>query len=522
MSPAWDDRLPVPVSPYGPLAGLALHVHDLTLHGRDPECLIAADEAEAVAALFGDERTIRMIRMARVYALGALGRLDEALTVGEELAAQWGSVTGPRTTDAKVLADTAEVLIRLGRIDDGLHYVARAVSLLEVAPRGTVRYISAMSSVCDAARAAELFELADDCIRVAIDAFATSTDDLYRSSAELQRAELLLEWALRLEQVGRTEEAYTLYTQSVGMLQYWSDRDQAGPLGVALLAVGCAKLGRPDDARAIVDAWLLPMREAGQQHEGRLLHLAYGLVLRSAGDLRGARREFLAADELAVQPSQHLIFRYELAVLAAEQSPGEATQTMLGTVAGQLEVLWRLRLDRRTMLRQAIRRVELEAARAQADHAAASDALTGLGNRRMFDLLIGELRSGGALLLIDVDHFKGINDAFSHGVGDRVLGEIAAVLRAHCRHDEVAIRFGGDEFAMFLRTDGYEAARIGERIREVVVARDWSTIADGLRVTLSMGLAACTDGMSGRELYDRADAHLYTAKRRGRNQLAAA
>jgi diguanylate cyclase len=66
------------------------------------------------------------------------------------------------------------------------------------------------------------------------------------------------------------------------------------------------------------------------------------------------------------------------------------------------------------------------------------------------------------------------------------------------------------------------AARIAERIREVVIARDWSTIADGLRVTLSMGLAALTDGMTGRDLYDLADTHLYTANRRGRNQLAAA
>jgi diguanylate cyclase (GGDEF)-like protein len=174
------------------------------------------------------------------------------------------------------------------------------------------------------------------------------------------------------------------------------------------------------------------------------------------------------------------------------------------------------------LLRQAYRRMELEAARTTADLAASSDALTGLGNRRMFDRRIDTVADGGSLLLIDVDRFKDINDRFSHGIGDRVLGEIAAVLRSHCRHDEVAIRFGGDEFAMFLITGEEQARQIAERIRRVILARDWSTIAPGLTVTLSMGLAACQRGERGRDLYDRADARLYTAKRAGRNQLAAA
>jgi diguanylate cyclase (GGDEF)-like protein len=75
---------------------------------------------------------------------------------------------------------------------------------------------------------------------------------------------------------------------------------------------------------------------------------------------------------------------------------------------------------------------------------------------------------------------------------------------------------------MFLSTGEEEARQIAERIRRVILARDWSTIAPGLTVTLSMGLAACRAGEPGRELYDRADARLYVAKRAGRNQLAAA
>lgn len=209
------------------------------------------------------------------------------------------------------------------------------------------------------------------------------------------------------------------------------------------------------------------MRAAGQQQEARLLHLAYALVLRGRGDLRAARRELLAGDELAAQLTQHLIFRYELAALVAQVSPDAGTQTMLATVVSQFELLWRLRLDRRTMLRQAGRRPELEAAQVSADLAASSDALTGLGNRRMFDRRINEMRGVGALLLIDVDKFKHINDTFPHRAGDRVLVELAAVLRAHCRHDGVAIRFGGDEFAMFLSTGVREAGLEHDRGRTV-------------------------------------------------------
>ncbi|AGL20883.1 diguanylate cyclase [Actinoplanes sp. N902-109] len=513
------EGLPALLLPYGPFAALALHVHDLTIQGRQAETLTAADHAEGVATVLGDLRTVRSVRLGRMYALTALGRLQEALAVGEQLVS--ASLTaGPRSTDAKILADTAEVLLRMGRIDDGLVYLARAMVLLETAPRGSVRYVSAMSSLCEAAKVAELFELADECLRVPDDVLDFS--DLYRSSADLQRAELRLEWGLRLEQVGRVEEAARLYESSVTLLERWAGLLPDAPLASALLALGMAKTGRYAEALGIVHELLLRMRQEGQDHESRLLHLAHGVVLRDTGDLRGARREFVAADQLAYQPDQRLIYRYELAVLATLELPGEAAQAVLAALRDQIDMLWRLRLDRRTMVRQAYRRVELEAARAGADRAATSDALTGLGNRRIFDRRMGSLAGLSALLLIDVDRFKTINDDFSHSVGDRVLAEIAGVLRAHCRADEEAVRLGGDEFALFLSASEREGRQVAEQIRQVILARDWSAIAPGLRVTLSMGLAACRPGESGHDLYDRADAHLYAAKRAGRNRLTAA
>jgi diguanylate cyclase (GGDEF)-like protein len=298
------------------------------------------------------------------------------------------------------------------------------------------------------------------------------------------------------------------------------------PLATALYALGLVKTGAVDAALAVAADLVGPLRaHGGHEHEARLAHLAYGIALRCKGDLGGARREFLAAAELAPLSSQRLIFQYELAHLAALAEPGESAATLFAAVRAQARHLWQLRNERRSMLRQASRRVELEAARERADRAAAQDALTGLGNRRQFDRQLDRLGDGTAavvLLLVDVDRFKGINDRYSHGTGDRVLREVATVLRAHCRQDDVAVRLGGDEFALFLRCDLATAARVGARIRDVIAARDWNELALGLRVTLSMGVAQLADGMSGRDLYDLADRHLYAAKRGGRDRVAAA
>jgi diguanylate cyclase len=307
----------------------------------------------------------------------------------------------------------------------------------------------------------------------------------------------------------------------VSLVLYWAQVVDESPLAAALLVLGLAKTGQGHEAAMLAEALIAALHAGGQRHEARLVHLGYAQALRSHGDLRGAHRELMAGAEMAEQPWQHLIFQYELATLAADEEPGEATNTMLVALRGQARYLWRLRLERRTMLQQARRRVELEEARVRADRAAASDALTGLGNRRQFDRQIETLHGSVVLMLVDVDKFKGINDRYSHGVGDRVLREVAAVLCAHCRQDDVAIRFGGDEFALFLRTDLATAARVGDRIRQVIAARDWSELGLGLRVTLSIGVAALADGMDGRELFDHADRQLYAAKRRGRDQLAA-
>jgi diguanylate cyclase (GGDEF)-like protein len=169
----------------------------------------------------------------------------------------------------------------------------------------------------------------------------------------------------------------------------------------------------------------------------------------------------------------------------------------------------------------------LEEAAASA-HAAAVDPLTGLFNRRHFHLRLDEeverarrQASPLALLLIDVDHFKPLNDRLGHLIGDAVLRVVGDVLRRSIRLFDVCARYGGDEFAILMPGGGTENARqIAERIREGVEDSRPSVgpWVHDLRVTASIGMATFA-GEAGEELIERADRALYEAKRLGRNRV---
>ncbi len=158
---------------------------------------------------------------------------------------------------------------------------------------------------------------------------------------------------------------------------------------------------------------------------------------------------------------------------------------------------------------------------------AMEDALTGLANRRQLDerleAMVREAGEHGGVVTIalaDVDHFKGINDRFSHAVGDEVLRCVGEILRAHCRVDDLAGRYGGEEFVLIFRgRDMREAADMCERVRRAVEGWDWQSIHPHLRVTLSMGLASSASIDHPQGLLDAADHWLYEAKHHGRNQI---
>jgi diguanylate cyclase (GGDEF)-like protein len=168
---------------------------------------------------------------------------------------------------------------------------------------------------------------------------------------------------------------------------------------------------------------------------------------------------------------------------------------------------------------------ELEALHAQLREQAERDPLTGVHNRRYLarelERLTHERVAGPiSLAVLDVDHFKTINDRFGHAAGDEVLIRIARLLCDHLRESDSIIRSGGEEFIIVMpRTDGNAARACCERIRQAVNTEVWSSVADGLNVTTSLGVAT-TDGPTELEGVIRlADQRLYEAKRNGRDRV---
>ena len=163
---------------------------------------------------------------------------------------------------------------------------------------------------------------------------------------------------------------------------------------------------------------------------------------------------------------------------------------------------------------------------------AVTDQLTGLHNRRYMNgqlsALVTRAAMGGepvAALLVDIDHFKKINDNYGHDVGDEVLREFALRIASNVRAIDLPCRFGGEEFVIIMPDTGLEgAARVAERIRNNVAGSPFR-VADGkdlLTVTISVGVAATLgEGDTPQALLKRADEAVYEAKAQGRNKVCA-
>lgn len=153
---------------------------------------------------------------------------------------------------------------------------------------------------------------------------------------------------------------------------------------------------------------------------------------------------------------------------------------------------------------------------------AMTDPLTGLLNRRaLFDGHTQEVPQNTALLLMDLDHFKTVNDRFGHAAGDRVLRVFAEVILSNIRAHDVAARLGGEEFCIMLSSSSPKSASlVAERIRATLEGLAFQTPGGTINATVSIGVAIrCATPESLQALLNRADAALYRAKADGRNRV---
>jgi diguanylate cyclase (GGDEF)-like protein len=157
------------------------------------------------------------------------------------------------------------------------------------------------------------------------------------------------------------------------------------------------------------------------------------------------------------------------------------------------------------------------------------DGLTGIFNRRFFEMRIGQEIERAqryelelSVMIMDIDHFKRINDEFGHLLGDEVLKQISKLITEHLRKPDVVCRFGGEEFAVLLtETSGERAIAVAEKLRQVVSSFPFPGIPRP--VTFSAGIAEFPrQGRTRDELVHAADAALYSAKQAGRDRICAA
>ena len=218
---------------------------------------------------------------------------------------------------------------------------------------------------------------------------------------------------------------------------------------------------------------------------------------------------------------------YAAAYAAAGAVPSEATHGPLAAMLVLLAAFWTNRRMQRDQHRRAHHMAQtiiaLRRHAAAFERDATTDALTGLANRKAFDrelaLAFEERLSGNAsaLLLIDLDGFKQINDTWGHGIGDAALRQVARVLLQESRAEDLVARLGGDEFGVLARSiDGAAARRLAQRLQRAAASKSVHQDADGkaVRVSFSVGIAALADHADLDAALISADRDLYAEKAR--------
>ncbi|MDT8403725.1 GGDEF domain-containing protein [Sulfuriflexus sp.] len=155
------------------------------------------------------------------------------------------------------------------------------------------------------------------------------------------------------------------------------------------------------------------------------------------------------------------------------------------------------------------------------------DTLTGTLNRAAYDTMLAKEIDIArrhdtplSLLVLDIDHFKKINDTYGHAMGDNALKAMVKRINSKIRSSDILFRYGGEEFTIVLNNTGIDGARLlAERIREAIEEMVYINNDVSMRFTVSIGISTLTRSESGDSLFDRADKALYKAKRSGRNQV---
>ncbi len=399
--------------------------------------------------------------------------------------------------------------------------LARATVMLESADSGALQRACAHNSCAIVYGQRRLWELEDYQYAAAEALLAACVGSPLPSTVLFNRAELQLDWACALREIGdaegvaehcRTGAAVSAAAKKiVSMPPSW--RREMLVHDLLLAAVGGADIA--EEARALLIEEL-----PGAQASAGYLHLAIALSPGLPETRAEAAEQAIESIDPGVGPTE-----YDLALRVAaelEAAAGDGRSAGLRCAQRQIELRWGSRLSTLAAMESLLQGERLRAENDRLSRYAHLDDLTGLANRRGLHRYLTAVRQCGgqqlAILLVDVDGLKQINDRYGHSAGDDTLIGLAAILTANIRTTDLAVRLGGDEFALVLAdTDLLVAARRADDIVAAVKAVPWHHANTGLAVTVSVGLAGGHPEEID-EITARADAAMYQAKAAGGSQ----
>jgi diguanylate cyclase (GGDEF)-like protein len=336
-----------------------------------------------------------------------------------------------------------------------------------------------------------------------------------------------------LNNVGATLERMDRLAEAERALREALERSTSSGYGEgvvnASLGLGrvCDRTGRTAEARMHLETALDVAQHAQLRFDEVAAHDALADLHERTGGSADAVRHLRASREIerrllseaSDRRLKMLSVRYQVTAAQREADLLRAKQDELAKANARLAAL---NLDLAASDAQKSRLV------AELERQTREDSLTGLANRRRLDQRLRDefdraARYGRplAVAIADIDHFKDVNDRWTHAVGDAVLKQVANVLAGEVRHTDLVARYGGEEFVLVLVETGAEAAaNVCEKVRLAIASHDWSGIAPGLSVTVSIGWCADTSLPGPESMLGAADAALYRAKAAGRNRTA--
>jgi two-component system, cell cycle response regulator len=511
-----------PAPPPGAAAGLDARLDALELELYVNVAGIAAQAGALAAQARGDGATFQEARAELVLsdALSRSGALQEALAIQSEVSAQ-ARARGDALIDARAACLLSSTYWRIGLAAECQLAAEESVRLLEepCPPHWPAEHymVLALWTSHDRAGAVD-FALFEESVRRAREL-----------DAPLMLLAILNNYAWTACQHA---EHVPLAERLVAEMELLVDSGRAAPSAATLDTIGWVHLlaGRLDRAeRVFADALASADRVEPDDEAAMLSHRAE--VWRRQGRLKEASALLERARAIAIQvgtPEYAVEALRELARIDAALGDHRRAYRRLARFVDEQRSAERAESERRATIVQSVYGTQVERAQRRFyERLASRDALTDLLNRRHVEAELPRLLAAGrvAVAMLDVDHFKRINDRHSHDAGDAVLRRLAQIFEEHVARlspGSFAARLGGEEFVLVVPAlEAVETAAALEAVRHAVEVEDWSTLAGSARPTVSVGLVSVSpgSGLATADVLGEADGLLYEAKRLGRNRI---